>query len=165
MQSNLKQNLIKKSIHNTPLILVVEDDEDNLLFISHALIFFQYTFITAKDAQTALSLAKQYQPDLILLDIMLPQVNGLELVHDLRHGKLTQTIPIVAVTALASEEDRDRLLASGCNGYLSKPYLLDDLDSTIRSHLPQRFFCPSARGARQYLNLFSNNCLLQFGLG
>ncbi|MBE9169598.1 response regulator [Pleurocapsales cyanobacterium LEGE 06147] len=165
MQSNLKQNLIKKSIHNTPLILVVEDDEDNLLFISHALIFFKYTFLTAKDAQTALSLAKQYQPNLILLDIMLPQVNGLELVHDLRHGKLTQTIPIVAVTALASEEDRDRLLASGCNGYLSKPYLLDDLDSIIRSHLPQRFFCPSARETRQYLSLFSNNCLLQFGFG
>jgi DNA-binding response OmpR family regulator len=133
---NLKQ--IQSTNNRSPLILVIEDDEDNLVFISYALIFLNYTFITAKDAQTALSLIKTYQPSLILLDIILPKINGLELVHDLRHGKLTSQTPIIAVTALATESDRDRILAAGCNDYLCKPYFIDELNEKISAHLPQQ---------------------------
>jgi CheY-like chemotaxis protein len=123
-----------------PLILVVEDDEDNLILISHALIFFKYTFITANNAQTALEIAKKHQLDLIIVDIVLRDMNGLELVHDLRHGKSTKNLPIIAVTALARKEDHELLLATGCNDYLCKPYLIDELDEEIRYNLPPQFF-------------------------
>ncbi|BAU66994.1 Response regulator receiver domain protein [Stanieria sp. NIES-3757] len=123
-----------------PLILVVEDDEDNLILISHALIFFKYTFITANNAQTALNLTKKFPLDLIIVDIVLRDMNGLELVHDLRHGKSTKNIPIIAVTALSRTEDRELLFAAGCNDYLCKPYLIDELDQKIRYNLPPQFF-------------------------
>jgi DNA-binding response OmpR family regulator len=64
--------------------------------------------------------------------------NGLELIHDLRHGKLTSQIPIIAVTALARKKDRDRLLAAGCNDYICKPYLIDELNQKIRYHLSHK---------------------------
>ncbi|AFZ36444.1 response regulator receiver protein [Stanieria cyanosphaera PCC 7437] len=127
-----------------PLILVVEDDEDNLILISHALIFFKYTFITANNAQTALELAKNHQLDLIIVDIVLRDRNGLELVHDLKHGKSTKNLPIIAVTALARKEDQNLLLAAGCNDYLCKPYLIDELNEKIRYNLPPQFFHPGA---------------------
>jgi len=66
---------------------------------------------------------------------MLPDVDG-SVVHRLRQNRQTMTIPIIAVTALARVEDRDSLLLAGCNDYISKPYMLDDLE-VIRCHLPQ----------------------------
>ena len=93
--------------------------------------------MTATDGQTALKLAEKHQPDLILLDVMLPDVNGLEVVHRLRQNRQTMTIPVIAVTALARVEDRDSLLEAGCNNYISKPYMLDELEAVIRGHLRQ----------------------------
>ena len=69
--------------------------------------------------------------DLILLDVMLPDLNGNEVVLHLKHNPTTENIPVIAVTALASEEDRDRLLAAGCSGYLSKPYMIEDLEAIV----------------------------------
>ena len=123
-----------------PIILVVEDDRDNLLFISHTLIFFRHTFIVAATASTAIDLATNYSIDLILLDLLLPDVNGLELVRTLKQSNLTKDIPIVAITALVQEEDVERALAAGCDDYLTKPYLIDDLNNKICSFLPQSFF-------------------------
>lgn len=122
---------------NQPLILAVDDDEDNLLLLTEVLDPIKCSFITAADGQTALKLAEKHQPDLILLDVMLPDVDGLEVVHRLRQNRQTMTIPIIAVTALARVEDRDSLLLAGCNDYISKPYMLDDLEAVIRCHLPQ----------------------------
>jgi DNA-binding response OmpR family regulator len=80
----------------------------------------------------------------MLIDIVLPGINGLELVHDLKHGKSTQNIPIIALTALARPEDRELILAAGCDDYLCKPYLLDELDRKIRYHLSSQFCCVEA---------------------
>ena len=119
-----------------PVILVVDDNEDNLLLVSLAVEqFLNCSLIVAADGETAISLAQLHRPDLILLDIVLPDLNGFEVIDRLKQYWQTKTIPIVAVTALAREEECDRILAAGCDGYLSKPYMLDDLEKVIYRYL------------------------------
>ncbi|MGF1481380.1 MAG: PleD family two-component system response regulator [Cyanophyceae cyanobacterium] len=121
------------------LILVVDDNEEQLLLISYALLSFNYsnyTFVAALDAHTALSIARDQQPALILLDIVMPEVSGIELVQELKQDGRTQDIPIVAVTALAKEE-QEFLLAWGCNDCLTKPYLISQLKAVIEASLPK----------------------------
>ena len=118
-----------------PLILAVDDNEDNLLLLGEVLETMSCSFISATCGQTALLLAQDCQPDLILLDIMLPDFNGEEIVQRLKHNATTQKIPIVAVTALARAEDRERLLLAGCDDYISKPYMLEDLEKLIIHYL------------------------------
>lgn len=149
MNSHLHHRQNQQLKEKAPIILVVEDNEDNLLLISHALILFQYNFVTATDIQTALSIIKYYQPDLILLDIVLAGENGLELVRHLKQNKLHKhnlNIPIIAITALAKKEDCDHLLAEGCDEYLIKPYLLQDLNNKISRYIsPYNFPCQHQR--------------------
>jgi CheY-like chemotaxis protein len=128
---------IQTNNSQAPIILVVEDDVDNLLFIAHTLIFFQYNFITTTKGQAALDLATKYHIDLILLDLVLSDLNGLELVRLLKKNPLTQNIPIIAISALVRQQDRQQALAVGCNDYLNKPYLIDDLEQKICQYLPQ----------------------------
>jgi CheY-like chemotaxis protein len=118
-----------------PLVLAVDDDEDNLLLITQVLSLSNYSFITATNGLMALSIAEQRLPDLILLDVMLPDLDGAELVRCLRQNPQTVKIPVIAVTAMARKEDRDRLLAAGCDEYISKPYMVDDLEELIRRYL------------------------------
>lgn len=125
------------TVINQPLILAVDDDEDNLLLLTEVLKPMNCSFITATHGQSALQLAQNCQPDLILLDVMLPDFNGIEVVQRLRQNPQTKTIPVVAVTALARTEDRESLLLAGCNDYISKPYMLDDLEAVISRHLNQ----------------------------
>jgi CheY-like chemotaxis protein len=91
--------------------------------------------ITAVDGLSALKKARAYQPDLILLDILMPYMDGLEVVSQLRNDSTTKTIPVIAVTALANAQDRERLLRVGCNAYLSKPYMLEDIEAQVRHYL------------------------------
>ena len=119
-----------------PMILAVEDETDNLLLISHVLIFLKFNFITAAEGKTALDLATQYEIDLVLLDLLLPDTNGFELACLLRQNKLTENVPIIAISGLARDEDRDRALEVGCDDYLSKPYLIEDLKRKIDRYLP-----------------------------
>jgi len=120
---------------NQPLILAVDDDEDNLLLLTEVLRPLECLFITATQGQTAINLAQDHQPSLILLDIMLPDLSGIEVVHQLKQNPQTMTIPVIAVTALAREEDRDHLLLAGCDDYISKPYMIDELEAIIRRYL------------------------------
>lgn len=119
-----------------PLILAVDDDEDNLLLLAYALEPLGYTFLTAADGVSALSLAQTYQPDLILLDVLLPYMDGIEVVSHLKKDPINRKIPVIAVTALAIPEDRERLLLAGFNDYISKPYMLEDIEALVRSYLP-----------------------------
>lgn len=121
-----------------PLILAVDDDEDNLLLITQVLSLSNYSFITATNGLMALSMAEERLPDLVLLDVMLPDLDGAELVQRLRQNSQTVQIPVIAVTAMARQEDRDRLIAAGCNDYISKPYMVDDLEELIRRYLSPR---------------------------
>ncbi len=122
-------------INNQPLILAVDDDEDNLVLLSEVLRHLSCAFITATHGQAALQLAQDCQPELILLDVMLPDLNGIEVVQRFRQNPQTTNIPVVAVTALARVEDRDRLILAGFNDYISKPYMLDDLEAVIHRYL------------------------------
>lgn len=118
-----------------PLVLAVEDDDDNLLLIGYVLEAFGYRFMGQTDSQTALTLVKEHQPDLILLDILLPNVDGIKFVQQLKQDSMTCEIPVIAVTALARSEDRENILLSGFTDYISKPYMLDDLEALIHRHL------------------------------
>jgi CheY-like chemotaxis protein len=91
--------------------------------------------ITAVDGQTALNKARSEQPDLILLDIMLYPIDGIQIVSELKQDPNTKDIPVVAVTALARADDRDRILMAGCNDYISKPYMLDEMEAIIRRYI------------------------------
>nr|WP_315874809.1 response regulator [Thermocoleostomius sinensis] len=117
-----------------PLVLAVDDDDDNLLLLSYALETFGCKFISRSDSQTALDVARTYQPDLILLDILMPHVDGMEVVQHLKQDLSTCNIPVIAVTALARAEDRQTILQAGFTDYLSKPYMLEDLEALIQRH-------------------------------
>jgi CheY-like chemotaxis protein len=118
-----------------PVILAADDDEDNLLLLAYALEPLDCTLLTAVDGLSALSLARIYQPDLILLDVLMPYLDGTEVVSQLRKDSTTKTIPAIAVTALAIPQDRERLLLLGFNDYISKPYMLEDIEAIARRHL------------------------------
>lgn len=118
-----------------PKILVVDDNEDNLLLLTCALEQLKCSLLTAIDGQTTLSLAQIYQPNLILLDILLPDLDGLEVLSQLRQNPKTQEIPVIAVTALARAEDKRRILLAGFNDYISKPYMLDEVEAIVKRHL------------------------------
>ena len=87
------------------------------------------------DGYTALSTAVDRPPDLIVLDICLPDIDGIELVKRIKQNPELRHIPIVAITALAKIEDRDRILQAGCVEYLSKPFNIKDLETIIGDHL------------------------------
>ncbi|WP_375504188.1 response regulator [uncultured Nostoc sp.] len=129
----------KKQNSHQPLILAVEDDDDSLLVVSYALESMGYRFICQTDSSATVLVAKEYQPDLILLDILLPGLSGMDVVRHLKLEPLTCTIPVVAVTALASTEDRERILKAGFNDYISKPYMLEELEAIIRRELGRKF--------------------------
>lgn len=123
------------SISTKPLILAVDDDEDNLLLLAYALEPLGCSLITAVDGLSALRIAQTYQPDLILLDILLPRMDGTEVAFQLKRDPKTQKIPVIAVTALASVKDQENILQAGCDDYISKPYMIDDMETIVRRYL------------------------------
>lgn len=123
------------SIAQQPLVLVVDDNEDNLLLLAFLLEQLGCTIVIAADGRTALDLAKRYQPTLILLDMMLPDIDGIEVLSHLRQNPFTAMTPVIAVTAMARAEDRERILAAGCNEYITKPYMIDELETLLRDYL------------------------------
>ncbi|MEL6166075.1 MAG: response regulator [Cyanobacteria bacterium J06641_2] len=118
-----------------PLILAVEDNEDNLLIINYVVDSLNCRFIGEANGSKTLEIARETQPDLILLDIMLPETNGIDLFHDLKQDVSTSHIPVIAVTALARAEEKQRILDAGFNAYISKPYMLEDIEELICRHL------------------------------
>ena len=118
-----------------PIVLAVDDDEDNLELLTQLLQFIECSFITAEDGETAINLAQQYQPDMILLDMMLPDINGIEVVKSLRQNPQTKDIPIVAVTAMARPENQQKFLDGGCLECVIKPYSIDELENLIHYYL------------------------------
>ncbi|MEG4347212.1 response regulator [Microcoleus sp. A003_D6] len=122
-------------VDNRPLVLAVDDNHDNLELLTQILDLFGCECVRAVDGYAALSAAVDRSPDLIVLDICLPDLDGIEVVKRIRKNPALIHIPIVAVTALAKTEDRDRILQAGCVEYLSKPFNIKDLETIIRQHL------------------------------
>ena len=118
-----------------PLILLADDNEDNIDLIVGYLEAHQYRLLVARNGQEAIDRAKEEKPDLILMDVQMPELDGLEATRRLRDDPLMTTVPIIAVTALAMPGDRERCLAAGANEYLSKPINLRGLVRIIETHL------------------------------
>jgi len=106
---------------NAKLILIVEDNERNRKLVRDVLGFKGYATLEAGNAEDGIRMAQQRRPDLILLDIQLPGIDGIEALSRLRCDPLTQAIPVIAVTASAMTQDRDRLMAAGFDDYQRKP--------------------------------------------
>jgi two-component system, cell cycle response regulator DivK len=118
------------------LIVIVEDHEDSLLLLSFILNdLCDGRVLGFRDGQTALAQIPKLQPSLVLLDIVLPDIAGTEVMLKLKATPLTRKIPIVAVTALAKPDDRDRFLEGGFDDYISKPYLFDDIAAVIGRYI------------------------------
>ena len=102
-------------------ILVVEDNDRNRRLLRILLKSKGYEIIEAATGEEAINYLKNQKPDLILMDVQLPKMDGLELTQKIKSDKETADIPIVAVTAYAMKGDRERILKAGCDGYISKP--------------------------------------------
>jgi two-component system cell cycle response regulator DivK len=103
-------------------VLIVEDNELNLKLLNDILEYHGYAVFTTHLGEPTLQLARQRRPDLILLDIQLPDISGMEAARRLKADEQTRTIPIIAVTAFAMSGDEAKILASGCDAYVSKPF-------------------------------------------
>ncbi len=117
------------------LILAVDDNEDNLQLISQLLLLMNCCFITATNGESAISMAQTYKPKLILLDMMLPDVSGIEVANYLKQDSQTKEILIIAVTAMARNEDQERFAKAGCEDCITKPYIIDELEAMIRRYI------------------------------
>ncbi len=117
------------------LILIVDDDEVNSMTVSSYLKAKNYRFLLAKDGKEAIALTKAHKPDLILMDIQMPVMDGLEATRQIRLDPNLVDIPIIALTALAMAGDRERCLESGANDYLVKPVKLKNLAKMIQTLL------------------------------
>lgn len=119
-------------------ILVIEDNEQNLYLVRFILEKNGYQVHTAMDGQTGIDMAAQLRPDLILLDIQLPVMDGYAVAQNLRANPQFSNIPIVAVTSHAMVGDREKAIVSGCNGYIEKPINPDTFMQEVEMHLPKQ---------------------------
>jgi signal transduction histidine kinase/DNA-binding response OmpR family regulator len=118
-----------------PLILIAEDNEANIMTISSYLSAKGYRIVLAKNGEEAIAIALSARPDLILMDVQMPLMDGLEATKQIRQITSLVKVPIIALTALAMADDRDRCLAAGANEYLTKPIKLKELVTMIQKVL------------------------------
>jgi signal transduction histidine kinase/CheY-like chemotaxis protein len=121
-------------IHGKALVLVVEDNPDNMLTVK-ALLATDFTVIEATDGKGAVEQAKRHKPDLILMDIALPEMDGIQALKAIRDDAHLQNIKVIALTASAMTNDREAILAYGFDGYIPKPIDLDEFMHTIQQVL------------------------------
>jgi len=119
-----------------PVILVIEDNEKNAYLVTFILEKYGYQVIQARDGESGISLAQKLKPDLILLDIQLPVMDGYAVARELMKNKDLCVIPIVAVTSYAMAGDRERILSEGCVGYIEKPINPATFMAEIEQYLP-----------------------------
>lgn len=123
-------------------ILLIEDNEQNRYLATFLLEKLGHQIVAAADGPEGIKLAGQIQPDLILLDIQLPVMDGYAVARALRQNPALEEVPIVAVTSYAMVGDRERVLAAGCTGYIEKPINPETFASEIEQYLKAR---PSGR--------------------
>ncbi len=119
-------------------VLIVEDNPTNMTLAVFLLKSAGHTVLSATDAEAGLTLARDEQPDLILMDIQLPGMDGLEATELLKQDGATRAIPVIALTALAMKGDEERIRAAGCDGYIAKPMRYKAFLETIKAHLIPR---------------------------
>ena len=119
-------------------ILVVEDNERNLKLVRDVLQFAGYEVISACSGEQGVRLAHERRPDLVLMDLQLPAMDGTEALRVLREDPGARRIPVVAVTAFAMKDDRERALLAGFDGYLEKPINVRALPEQVRGYLNRK---------------------------
>jgi two-component system cell cycle response regulator DivK len=116
-------------------VLIVEDNTANMTLAVFLLQSAGHTVLSATDAEAGLTLARDEQPNLILMDIQLPGMDGLEATALLKRTDATGAIPVIALTALAMKGDEERIRAAGCDGYVAKPLVYRDFLAVISAQL------------------------------
>jgi two-component system cell cycle response regulator DivK len=116
-------------------VLIVEDNPANMTLATFLLKSAGYAVLSATDAEAGLTLARTEQPDLVLMDIQLPGMDGLEACAILKKNVATRDIPVIALTALAMKGDEERIRAAGCDGYIAKPLAYREFLTTIAARL------------------------------
>ena len=124
-------------------VLIVEDNPANMTLAVFLLESVGHSVISATDAEAALKLARDEQPHLILMDIQLPGMDGLEATALLKRDEATRLIPVIALTALAMKGDEARIRAAGCDGYIAKPLDYQNFLATVAA----QFSTPPVKGA------------------
>jgi two-component system cell cycle response regulator DivK len=119
-------------------VLVIEDNAQNLYLVRFILEHDDYEVRTAIDGESGIELAAVYKPDIILLDIQLPVMDGYAVAGALRKNPELSNIPIVAITSYAMSGDKEKAIAAGCNGYMEKPIDPDTFMEKIKQHMPER---------------------------
>jgi CheY-like chemotaxis protein len=119
-----------------PRILYVEDNEDNVYMLTRRLKRHGFEVMTARDGEQGVAVARSEHPDLILMDLNMPVLDGWEATRRLKSAPETEAIPIIALSAHAMSGDRERALEAGCDDYDTKPVRIDSLMSKIRTLLP-----------------------------
>ena len=116
-------------------VMIVEDNELNMKLFNDLLEANGYTTIKTRNGLEALDLAREHRPNLILMDIQLPEVSGLEVTKWIKEDDRLHTIPVIAVTAFAMKGDEERIRQGGCEAYISKPISVAKFIETIRSFI------------------------------
>ena len=119
-------------------ILVVEDNEKNMKLFRDVLQATGYRTLEATAGARAVELATEHRPDVVLMDIQLPDIDGVDVLGRLRADDRTASIPVLALTAQAMQGDRERFLAAGFDGYVSKPVNIVELIDTVKQHCDGR---------------------------
>ena len=117
-------------------VLIVEDNTANMRLALFLLQSARHTVLSAVNAEAGLTIAREEQPDLILMDIQLPGMDGLEATTLLKEDESTRAIPVIALTALAMVGDEARIRAAGCDGYIGKPMRYKEFLAAINTYLP-----------------------------
>ena len=116
-------------------VLIIEDNRANMTLATFLLQSAGHTVLSATDAEAGLTLARGEQPNLILMDIQLPGMDGLEATALLKGDQATRDIPVIALTALAMKGDEERIRAAGCDGYIAKPVRYQEFLATVGAQL------------------------------
>jgi two-component system, cell cycle response regulator DivK len=116
-------------------VLIVEDNDLNLKLFHDLLMIQKHEIVISKDGIGLLDLAIKEKPDLILMDIQLNGVSGIDLIKELKHEKNTKHIPIIAITAFAMKNDETKISKSGCDMYISKPVSIDNFFESVNQFI------------------------------
>ncbi|WP_142850805.1 response regulator [Telmatospirillum sp. J64-1] len=116
-------------------ILIVEDNDLNMKLFNDLLQAHGYGTLQTKDGREALKLAREHRPDLILMDIQLPEISGLEITKMLKEDNELKAIPVIAVTAFAMKGDEEKIREGGCEGYIAKPISVANFLQTVATFL------------------------------
>lgn len=135
----LTKNFERRFKPSKPLVLIVDNDPDNLLLASCVIETLGMNYLITDNSEECLGLIYKFKPDLVLLDIVMPKLNGLEITRIIKQDKNMAHILVIAVTGLTQSEDKTQLIEAGCDDYLSKPYLIEDLESKVCQHLNKDF--------------------------